>query len=83
MNNLTQEDLYLIQQGIDPFSDGARNPNEVLEAEDALFKALAAKEKFRKQQIPVGTDLYYELNDPTLNQDNNDALLMEMLDDRY
>ena len=83
MNNLTQEDLYLIQQGIDPFSDGARNPNEVIEAEDELFKALAAKEAFRKQQIPVGTDLYYELNDPSLNQNNEEELLMEMLNDRY
>lgn len=74
MMNLSEEDKYLLSQGIDPFGEGITPA-----ADDELLKAMAAREQFKKQQYPVGSDMYYEMQDPRNTQAADDALLMEML----
>lgn len=86
MNNLTEEDKYLLSKGIDPFYSGAAQPMSMESADDELLKALAAKDEFNRQQYQKlgGGDMYYELQDPAPNrEDLEDALLMEMLYEGY
>jgi hypothetical protein len=74
MMDLSEEDKYLLSQGIDPFGEGITPA-----ADDELLKAMAAREQLKKQQYPVGSDIYYEMRAPRNTQPADDALLMEML----
>ena len=82
MMNLSEEDMYLIEKGIDPFGEGTQP-----QANDDLLQALNAREQFkRKQQIMNlgGGDLYYEMQQPAPNYEQlEDDLLMELLSEGY
>lgn len=79
MMNLSEEDKYLLSQGIDPEYDGATRQMPLNSTDDELLKAMAAREQFKRQQYPVGSDMYYEMRDPRNPHVADDALLMEML----
>lgn len=86
MNGLSGEDQYLLEQGLDPYYDGPTHPMSMEETDDELLKILAAREKYKKmnQQYPAGTDMYYEMQQPTSDREElEDALLMEMINEGY
>ena len=86
MMNLNEEDLYLAEQGIDPFGEGTQP-----QADDDLLQALSAREQFKrkqkeKQQIMNlgGGDMYYEMQQPAPNYKQlEDDLIMELLNEGY
>lgn len=86
MNDLSPEDMYLLSKGIDPFSDGATQPMSMESTDDDLLKALAARKEFERMQYQKlgGGDMYYEMQDPaTDRRELDDALYMEMMNERY
>lgn len=86
MNELTEEDKYLLSKGIDPYYDGATQPIPMDSTDDELLKVLAARDEFKRMQYKNlgGGDMYYEMQQPTPDRRKmEDALLMEMINEGY
>lgn len=86
MMNLSEEDLYLAEQGIDPFGEGTQP-----QADDELLQALAAREQFKRktrsqedfknipETVPANMRGEYTNEYNRIMNDGNNPLLMFIL----
>lgn len=90
MNNLSEEDMYLINQGIDPFYDGPTQPMPMEQTDDELLKALAARKQYKAQKaqeifknvpetVPANMRGEYTDEYNYIMNNGNDPLLMFIL----